>query len=138
MPAQRSQVGKHRGACSELIACSWLLEHGWEVFRNVSQHGDVDIVAMKGDEILFLDVKSVNGDQNYRNRSGLTEHQLAKGIKALYVFDDNTCEITNGRPQFSRERVETCRGCGKPLNRSRRLWCSDFCAQRTRKATKAI
>jgi hypothetical protein len=37
--------GKHVGARSELIACEWLLAQGYEVFRNVSAHGPIDIIA---------------------------------------------------------------------------------------------
>ncbi len=36
---------KHKGAASELIATVWLLKKGYEVFRNVSSHGTVDIIA---------------------------------------------------------------------------------------------
>ena len=33
------------GAISELLACTWLLEQGYEVFRNVSPFGDNDVVV---------------------------------------------------------------------------------------------
>lgn len=29
---------KHFGARNELIACTWLLNQSYEVFRNISQH----------------------------------------------------------------------------------------------------
>lgn len=51
---------KHRGSANEMRACLWLLDQGYEVFRNVSQHGDVDIVALKGVETLRIDVKAAN------------------------------------------------------------------------------
>ncbi len=38
---------KHNGTVSELIACTWLLKEGYEVFRNVSAHGLIDVVGIK-------------------------------------------------------------------------------------------
>ena len=38
--------GKLRGPYSELIACAWLLETGWEVFRNVADRGEIDLIAV--------------------------------------------------------------------------------------------
>lgn len=49
---------KHKGAHSELIASAWLLRQGYEVFRNVSQHGRVDIIAIRNNEIIYIDVKT--------------------------------------------------------------------------------
>lgn len=48
---------KHKGAHAELRACAWLLEQGYEVFRNVSSHGKIDLVAIKDGEVRFFDVK---------------------------------------------------------------------------------
>lgn len=71
---------KHKGAVCELTACAWLLEQGYEVFRNVSAFGHADIVAWKGDEILKLDVKSIaNG------LPALSNEQRLNGIRILGV-----------------------------------------------------
>jgi len=48
---------KHRGSMAELKVCSWLLEQGYEVFKNVSMYGTIDIIAVKDKEIRFIDVK---------------------------------------------------------------------------------
>jgi Holliday junction resolvase len=50
---------KHRGASSELIATLWLLDQGYDVFRNISAHGKVDIVAIRDGEITLIDVKTM-------------------------------------------------------------------------------
>lgn len=50
---------KHRGAASELIASTWLLRQGYDVFRNVSPHGKIDIVAIREGEVTFVDVKTI-------------------------------------------------------------------------------
>ncbi len=47
------------GDIAELRACVWLSEEGYEVFRNISASGPVDIVAVKDGEVLLIDVKVV-------------------------------------------------------------------------------
>lgn len=40
---------KHKGALNELKAHARLLEQGFEVFANVSPHGDTDLIARTPD-----------------------------------------------------------------------------------------
>lgn len=48
---------KHKGALNELKAHAWLLEQGFEVFANVSPHGDTDLIARTPDgELIEVDV----------------------------------------------------------------------------------
>ena len=56
------RCSNREGACSELIAAVWLLEQGFEVFRNVSPDGPADLVAWKRgtDEKFLIDVKTSN------------------------------------------------------------------------------
>ena len=81
---------KHKGAHSELAACVWLLEQGFEVFRNVSQHGTTDIVAIKYDCIWRIDVKTA---QAHTRQNGEVVHYCAykpaKGVRILAA-------LTNG------------------------------------------
>jgi len=96
---------KHRGALSELHAVAWLLEQGYEVFRNVSQHGPADIIAVNFDtgERLFIDVKSavlssycladgnkitVERGNSYNRR---TDAQKQHGVKILLVRRSGEC-----------------------------------------------
>jgi hypothetical protein len=74
---------KHRGAHSELIACTWLLQRGFEVFRNISQHGSVDIIAIKDGRVYPIDVKTANSRGN--------TSKLAVGVIGLKVFPDGRC-----------------------------------------------
>ena len=47
-----------RGAVGELSVTVDLLRRNYEVFRNVSQHGSCDLIAMKGGKVLRVEVKS--------------------------------------------------------------------------------
>jgi hypothetical protein len=79
---------KHRGAYNEHLAIAWLIAQGYEVFRNVSAHGIIDIIACRGAETIRLDVKSrAVGSTN--NRSA----QLEAGVKLLVVGRSGTFEI---------------------------------------------
>jgi Holliday junction resolvase-like predicted endonuclease len=52
---------KHKGALAELQACAWLLRHGYEVFRNISQCGVADLIAWKpGEPPILIDVRKVH------------------------------------------------------------------------------
>lgn len=82
-----------KGAVSELAACIWLLSNNYEVFRNVTPNGKIDIVAVKGDELIKIDVKSAHfrkGRLIIDRRFQLEAIKL--GIKVLYVFGDSHCE----------------------------------------------
>jgi Holliday junction resolvase-like predicted endonuclease len=47
-----------KGAINELKVCAWLMEQGYEVFRNVSPTGKGDIIIWKnGEEPIIVDVK---------------------------------------------------------------------------------
>jgi Holliday junction resolvase-like predicted endonuclease len=90
---------KHAGAKNELLACTYLLEHGFEVFRNVSQHGTADLVAVKAGEILLIDVKArqVNR-QGHQCRTLLTERQREEGVVVMDVFSDGRCVLDRVPP----------------------------------------
>jgi hypothetical protein len=121
MTVQRDDVQrKHRGAYNELAACQWLLAQGYEVFRNVSPYGMVDIVAVRGDEILKIDVKSDGGC--------LGRGQVGKGIAVLHVSDDGTFELDRS-PIVLRNSFATCVGCGQTFRKraGTQKWCSRRC-----------
>ena len=90
---------KHRGGWAELVACAWLLELGYEVFRNVSAVGPIDMVAIKGKETLLIDVKHTNVKVTKKGQfaaSGpvLKPHQRKKGVIPLYVSADGICSFS--------------------------------------------
>ena len=49
-----------KGDILEIIACGILLKDEYEVFRNISSTGLIDIIAIKDSTTLFLDVKMLS------------------------------------------------------------------------------
>lgn len=65
------------GDLAEYRAMLWLLERGYEVYKNVNCTGKIDMIAKKDGEIIFIDVKT-----------------LSKGILEYQVKDkESTCKI---------------------------------------------
>jgi hypothetical protein len=81
-----------KGTLSELIACSWLIKQGYEVFRNICQGGPVDLVVYDPSrrEFMYVDVKTLTinagkGPREYYCSSKLTPKQIALGVRLLCV-----------------------------------------------------
>ena len=94
-----------RGAVSELTATVWLLEQGYEVYRNVSPEGPFDLVAVKPGETLFIDVKTCTPRVNYGlkclqaqkiHKSGDKYEGFDK--KVLYVYGQHVSWLLGGIP----------------------------------------
>jgi hypothetical protein len=89
---------KSKGTWAELMACSWLIEHGYEVFRNVSQFGWCDVVAWKPGEIKLIDVKFVSVSPNTGKLTGnkhlRNDKQEQAGVIPLFVTDDGVCDFS--------------------------------------------
>jgi hypothetical protein len=103
MPAYLAKIHKAtreastsiKGAWAELIACAWLMEQGFEVFRNVCPTGWVDVVAWKAGEWHFIDVKSVrfNPASCGIKKPSLRDAQVHAGVKTLFVTEDGICSF---------------------------------------------
>jgi hypothetical protein len=92
--------GKHRGAESELKACAWLLEQGYEVFRNVSAFGVIDIVAIKDGVVRCIDVKSTA--QGSLNGTAAEN----EGVEILFPLPDGGFRFRKKQSKFiTRERT---------------------------------
>lgn len=121
---------KHRGAHNELLAAVWLLSRGYEVFRNVSAHGPVDLIAMRNGEVFKIDVKSC--DRFPRGTPQLTNEQRALGVKLLAVYPDGNCEIITSIPKpVPALGYAACKECGKKFKRAarRQMFCSEACSK---------
>lgn len=122
---RQSAPQKHRGAWAEMVACVWLLQQGYEVFRNVSPHGGTDIVAIRGAEVLRFDVKSYTDGKALASR---TAEQIALGVRFLVIRDDGTVSVSDGAPPVP-ATIE-CRHCGvsfAPRHKSQKL-CRRDCS----------
>lgn len=65
------------GAASELEASAWLIRKGFDVYRNVSATGPVDLVAIDSDgSVTLYDIKS--------SPTSPTPAQAAIGVKTLF------------------------------------------------------
>jgi hypothetical protein len=120
---------KHRGAYSELVAATWLLARGYEVFRNVSSHGPVDLIAMRDGEMFKIDVKTC--ERFPKSIPQLTTEQHALGVKLLAVYADGNCELVTSipRPVLSLGSI-ACRECVKKFTPKvrRQVFCSKQCS----------
>lgn len=116
---------KHRGAFSELIACTWLLERGYEVFRNISQHGIADLVVFRDGKILKIDVKTATREGS---RPSLNAAQAKENVAALYVFPDGTCEIEYS-PRIKGNETAKCIICANIFTKKKfvQVCCSNTC-----------
>jgi len=68
---------KHKGSYCELLVCTWLLKKGYEVFLNVSSHGEADLVAWIPGERkpTFVDVTTA---MVYQSKSGKNKLNYSK------------------------------------------------------------
>jgi hypothetical protein len=106
---------KHKGARNELAAIVWLLDQGYEVFRNVSAHGSIDVIAVKDGEVTRIDVK---GNPALFG----TAEQVALKVKFLALFGT---EYELYDPQLP--PLKQCKVCGKTLPYAGQT-CSIACA----------
>jgi Holliday junction resolvase len=61
------------------------MDNGYEVCRNLSMHGSVDLVAIKGTEVILVDVKQGHGTGKRRKK--LTPQQEDLGVVQLLATD---------------------------------------------------
>jgi hypothetical protein len=129
-----SPSNKHLGSQNELRACVWLIDHGYEVFRNVSAHGDTDIVAIKEGKFYRFDVKTGQYLKDGRPAlMHLTKEQLDLGVLPLFVFPDGKIMIDENpvaRLPENTRRICEAPACGREY--SPRKWFQKFCSARCR------
>lgn len=103
---------KHLGAFAEIKATAWLLEQGYEVFANVSQHGDVDLIALNPDT-LEVELFDVTTGRYYIRKDGTKGLSFAfdklnkiPEIKVL-VFIKETEEVLLLKEDFRADKNST-------------------------------
>jgi hypothetical protein len=115
---------KHLGSHSELLACAWLLKNGYEVFRNVSAHGAVDIIALKDGKILLLNVRS---SPSLERKSRLSAEDIKAGVLPILVTPNGSCAI-DFEP-LPKNNPVVCEICGETFIKTGRvqICCSSAC-----------
>lgn len=74
-----------RGAYSELVAATWFISQGADVFRNFTLHGPIDLLVFWKDtgRVDRWDVKTWNPVHKQIRR--LSKLQMALGVRLLFV-----------------------------------------------------
>ncbi len=88
MEEQVTLSSHKKGAIGELKACVWLLSQGYQVFKNITPDGVVDLIAINGDELIKVDVKCAS--RLYAFGPNIRNEIHSKGVRLLGVFDDGT------------------------------------------------
>jgi hypothetical protein len=79
---------KHFGCLNEMLACVWLLDNGYEVFRNVSAHGNVDVVAIDSEgRVRLIDIKSASSYTTRRKTDSAVEYLFVETDTGNVFFD---------------------------------------------------
>tara|TARA_X000001388_G_scaffold75680_1_gene71058 strand:+ start:1320 stop:1631 length:312 start_codon:yes stop_codon:yes gene_type:complete len=77
-----------KGEIGEIEASAWLMSNGYEVYRNCSQFGEVDLITRKNGEVMLIDVKTDCKSKNAKSKSYKhcrTKSQAEQGIEVLRV-----------------------------------------------------
>jgi hypothetical protein len=116
---------KHLGSYNEMIATLWLMERGYEVFRNVSAHGLIDLVALKDGVFTKFDVKMAYSQVQPVK---LTQAQMDAGVIGLKVYPDGSCEVGE---TLGKQAPISCKGCDTMFTRkysdNRHVFCTSKC-----------
>lgn len=96
--ARKSTVAAGKDA--EEFACGKLLEAGWTVERRNfrSRRGEVDIIAMKGDVLAFIEVKSLN-------RCTLLDLQHVIGAKKRHLIIETSKLFLAMNRKYNQHRI---------------------------------
>ena len=89
-------IAKNRGGFSELVACAWLMSLGYDVFRNTSDNGPIDMVAVDRDtgETVFVDSKTITPTSVKsvrKNGYKRSPKQKALNVRIVGVTHESEC-----------------------------------------------
>ncbi len=124
------------GAKNEMIATVWLLEQGYDVFRNVSPNGPVDIIAMKDGKTLLFDVKGVSEYKGKASSPRISQHQKDLGVAVLKVSSVG-CEVDWNPRHLGATDYRNCSHCSAVFvshTESHKVFCSKRCQQKSYRA----
>jgi Holliday junction resolvase-like predicted endonuclease len=119
---------KHVGTKNEMLAIAFLLDQGYEVFRNVSPHGPIDIIVRKGTEFINIDVKSViRRVDGSLSACQLTEEQNLLKVKRVFVESNGNCLFE--QTKVKEVKTRNCVVCGELFSytRNHQKYCTRSC-----------
>ena len=89
-------LAKNIGAICELIVAEDLLIQGYEVFRSISQHASCDLIAIRDDETVRVEVRTAL----MRKDGSVSPHLEQRDKCDLYAFvHSDLSEITYMTPE---------------------------------------
>lgn len=99
MPKVFTSKSQKTGELGENIACMFLMKHGFAIVeRNYTQKwGEIDIVAEKGNDLYFVEVKSVSCEnidvrrEDYRPEENMHEWKIQRLSRTVesYIMNKN-------------------------------------------------
>ena len=76
----------HKGAINEILVAGEAMKRGAKVFRNLAPTGDTDLVLIKDDKILRVDVKHLNYDPRWSGTFQPNNHtKAAPNVSIVYI-----------------------------------------------------
>lgn len=87
-------TGNEKGNCGENIAAAYLIKNGYSVIGNNyhSRYGEIDIIAEKGDYIIFVEVKlrKKNSRVNAFESVSLSKQKKIIETSVIYLQENPT------------------------------------------------
>lgn len=75
-----SMCPSRKGDLAEYYAVTWLWDEGYEVFKNCGCSGNIDLIGIKNNETVLIDVKTMGTNTRPMGR---TQEQVAKNVVVL-------------------------------------------------------
>jgi Holliday junction resolvase-like predicted endonuclease len=129
------------GARNEMLATVWLLNQGYQVFRNVSAHGPIDIIGLKNGKFEHFDVKMAytHKSRQAASRPRIKQEQKELNVKILRVYDNGICDIDENPPligdpaRIALFGSRNCTRCGEAFEAThhRQTRCAKDCGAAT-------
>ena len=90
-------IANINGANGETIATKYLVKKGYDIvaLNYKSRFGEIDIIAQRDDEIVFVEVKTRYEDSLYEPKEAVTKHKQRKIINTALMFlsaSNNNCQ----------------------------------------------
>lgn len=107
-----------RGAISEMVVASDLLNKGYEVFRSVSQDCSCDLLALKDGSMLRIEVRTGQRNQNGTLGCSVSEKDLARfDVLAIVIGGEIVYQTTDeARDEWSNKKRRNGNRFQRPYN----------------------